>query len=162
MSEMTAKDIRKPSVRDNLFSNEALSAVGLSVDDETWRFLKVFAEATPLIHLRSLIREYRVPDSDSVGEYLGRPLPDICLIDFDSSRRSAAAVAERLHALAPGVAIFAVSSGGGPDAILEAMRSGCTEYLVKPIDREQLVNAVARVGARRKDSKDQSKAQVFG
>jgi pilus assembly protein CpaE len=167
MSEMTAKDIRNSSIGDSLFSNEALAAVGLCVDDETWRFLKVFVEATPLIRLRSLVREYRVPDSDSIDDYLGKPLPDICLVDFDTSRHSAAAVAERLHALAPGVAIFAVSSRVEPNAILEAMRSGCTEYLVKPIDREQLVNAVARVGARRKDNekdnkKGQSKAQVLG
>src|SRR5436853_4010638 len=155
MSEMTAKDIRNSSVGDSPFSNEALSVVGLCVDDETWRFLKVFAEATPLIRLRLLVREYRVPDSDSIGDYLGKPLPDICLVDFDSSRHSAAAAAEHLHALAPGVAIFAVSSRAEPNAILEAMRSGCTEYLVKPIDREQLVNAAARVGARRKDKKDQ-------
>ena len=162
MSEMTEKDIRNSSAGDSLFSNEALSAVGLCVDDETWRFLKVFTEATPLIRLRSLVREYRLPDSDSIGDYLGKPLPDICLIDFDASPRSAAAAAERIHALVPGVAIFAVSSRVEPAAILDAMRSGCTEYLVKPIDREQLVNAAARVGARRKDKKEQTKAQVLG
>jgi pilus assembly protein CpaE len=162
MSEITAKDIRNSSARDSLFSNEALSAVGLCVDDETWRFLKVFTEATPLIRLRSLVREYRLPDSDSIGDYLGKPLPDICLIDFDVSPRSAVAAAERIHALVPGVAIFAVSSRVEPAAILDAMRSGCTEYLVKPIDREQLVNAAARVGARRKDKKEQTKAQVLG
>ena len=162
MNEMTIRDMRNVSSGDRLLSHEALVAVGLCVDEESWHFLRVFSEATPLIQLRSMVREYRVPDSESLSDYLGRPLPDICLVDFDTSRRSAASVAERIHALAPGVAIFALSSRSQPDAILEAMRSGCTEYLVKPIDREQLVNAVARVGARRKDKNDHSKGQVLG
>lgn len=162
MRQMTAKDPRNFSVGESLFSSQALAAVGLCVDDETWRFLKVFAEVTPLIRLRPPVRECRLPDADSLEEYLGQPLPDICLVDFDASRRSATSLAERIHALAPGIALFAVSSRAEPEAILEAMRSGCTEYLVKPIDREQLVNAVARVGARMKDKKEQSRAQVLG
>lgn len=162
MTEMTTKENRRFPAGDSLLSKDALVAVGLCVDDESWRFLKIFSDATPLIQLRSLVKEYRVPDSTSLGDYLGNPLPDICLVDFDASSRSAVSVAERIHSIAPGLAIFALSSRSQPSAILEAMRSGCTEYLVKPIDREQVVNAVARVGARRKDKKDQSKGQVLG
>jgi pilus assembly protein CpaE len=59
--------------------------------------------------------------------------------------------------------VFAVSSQTHPEAILEAMRSGCGEYLVKPLEREQLVKAVARIGSRRKDKEkqDQGRAQVL-
>ena len=49
--------------------------------------------------------------------------------------------AERIHSASPGTALFAISGQSQPDAILEAMRSGCSEYLSKPIQREQLVNA---------------------
>jgi pilus assembly protein CpaE len=43
------------------------------------------------------------------------------------------------------------------------MRSGCGEYLVKPLEREQLVKAIARIGSRRKDKekKEQGRAQVL-
>jgi pilus assembly protein CpaE len=41
------------------------------------------------------------------------------------------------------------------------MRCGCSEYLVKPIDREQLVSALIRIGARRKEKLEQNRAQLL-
>jgi pilus assembly protein CpaE len=41
------------------------------------------------------------------------------------------------------------------------MRSGCSEYLLKPVGREQLLNAVARVGGRRRERLQVNKAQVL-
>ncbi len=69
-------------------------------------------------------------------------------------------VAERIRSGLPSVAVFAVSSQIHPEAILEAMRCGCGEYLAKPLDREQLINAMLRIGAQRKEKVDQSRAQL--
>jgi pilus assembly protein CpaE len=127
-----------------------------------WRFLGLFAGSTGLIKLRTRVGDYRsAQDQDAILECLGNPAPDICLVDFDKDRQSAAIVAERIHSGLPDTAVFAVSSQTHPDAILEAMRSGCGEYLVKPIDREQLVKAVARIGARRKEKQEQGRAQIL-
>jgi pilus assembly protein CpaE len=41
------------------------------------------------------------------------------------------------------------------------MRSGCSEYLIKPIDQEQLLNAMARIGGRRKERKEHLNARVL-
>ena len=41
------------------------------------------------------------------------------------------------------------------------MRCGCSEYLIKPIDREQLVNALVRIGARGREKKEQGRGQVL-
>jgi len=41
------------------------------------------------------------------------------------------------------------------------MRSGCTEYLIKPVDRDQLVEALARVGGRKKEKREQITGQVL-
>ncbi len=94
-------------------------------------------------------------------ESLGNSTPDICIVDFDKDRHSAAMVAERIHSGLPETAVFAVSSQTHPEAILEAMRSGCGEYLVKPLDREQLVKAIARIGSRRREKQEQGRAQVL-
>src|SRR5437762_13902015 len=40
------------------------------------------------------------------------------------------------------------------------MRSGCSEYLLKPLDPEQLLNAVARVGGRRGEKKESNRGQM--
>jgi len=162
MKPMTAKDPTSASARESFYLGEPVSVVGVCVEEEMWRFLGLFAGSTGLIQLRARVGDYRsAQDQDAILECLGNPAPDICLVDFDKDRRSAAMVAERIHSGLPDTAVFAVSSQTHPDAILEAMRSGCGEYLVKPIDREQLVKAVARIGARRKEKQEQGRAQVL-
>lgn len=162
MRTMTSKDLTGASPRESFYMSEPVSVVGISVDDEVWRFLGLFAGSTGLIQLRSRVGDDRSAlDQDAILENLGSPNPDICLIDFDKDRRGAAIIAERIHTALPDTAIFAVSSQTHPDAILEAMRAGCGEYLIKPIDREQLVKAVARIGARRRDKQEQGRAQLL-
>ncbi len=159
MSTMPAKDTRN-APRDGFSPGEPLSLISICLDKETWGTLKLFADSAPVVRLQKHLGEYRIDDHESVLEWIGNPAPDVCLIDFDKDRRSAAIVAERIHADAPETAIFAVSSQSQPDLIIQAMRSGCGEYLVKPLDVEQLLNAVARVGARRKERKETDRAQV--
>ncbi len=162
MRTMTYKETTGASPRESFYMSEPVSVVGISVDDEVWRFLGLFAGSTGLIQLRNRVGDDRGGlDQDAILENLGSPNPDICLIDFDKDRRGAAIIAERIHTALPDTAVFAVSSQTHPDAILEAMRAGCGEYLIKPIDREQLVKAVARIGARRRDKQEQSRAQLL-
>jgi pilus assembly protein CpaE len=159
MNPMSIRDALNNSSRESFSSSEPLSVVGVCLDEETWTVLKQFAESAPLIKLRSHISEYRVHDNDSVTDWLGNPPPDICIVDFD--RRLAASAAEMIHSAAPETAIFAVSSDAQPDLIIQAMRSGCSEYLLKPMGREQLLNSVARVGGRRRERLQPFKAQVL-
>jgi len=160
MSAMTSKNPAQASSRESIPPSEPLSVVSICLDKETWGILKIFVDSTPVVRLQKHLSDYRVDDHESVLEWVGDPPPDICLLDFDSDRRSAAMVAERIHADAPETAIFAVSAQSQPDLIIQAMRSGCSEYLLKPLDPEQLLNAVARVGGRRREKKDGDRAQV--
>ncbi len=161
MTQMMANEFTSASTgRDNFNLGEQVSVVCVSIDDETWRFLGLFAGSTGLIQLRARVGEYRkTQDQDALLQSLVEATPDICLIDFDKDRQSAAVVAERIHSGMAKTAVFAVSSQTHPEAILEAMRSGCQEYLSKPLDREQLLKAIARIGARRKD-KDKDKQET--
>jgi pilus assembly protein CpaE len=161
MNPMSIREALNNSSRESYSSSERLSVVGVCLDDETWHVLKQFAESAPLIRLRSHLSEYRVQEADSAAEWLGEPAPDICIVDFDRDRRKAALAAENIHSAAPESAIFAVSSDAQPDLIIQAMRSGCSEYLLKPMGREQLLNAVARVGGRRKERAQPFRAQVL-
>src|SRR5438034_801407 len=162
MSAMTSKNpLQASSSREGIPPGEPLSLVSICLDKDTWGILKLFADSTPVVRLQKHLGDYRLDDHESVLEWVGDPAPDVCLLDFDKDRRSAAVVAERIHSDAPDAAIFAVSSQSQPDLIIQAMRSGCSEYLLKPLDTEQLLNAVARVGGRRKERKDVDKAQVL-
>src|SRR6266704_5336376 len=160
MSAMTSKNPAQASSRESIPPSEPLSVVSICLDKETWGILKLFADSTSVVRLQKHLGDYRLDDHESVLEWVGDPAPDICLLDFDGDRRSAAMVAERIHADAPDSAIFAVSSQSQPDLIIQAMRSGCSEYLLKPLDPEQLLNAVARVGGRRREKKESDRAQM--
>src|SRR3989442_5138638 len=160
MSTMPAKDTPN-TPRDGFSPGEPLSLISICLDKETWGTLKLFADSAPVVRLQKHLGEYRIDDHESVLEWIGNPPPDVCLIDFDKDRRSAATAAERIHASAPETAIFAVSSQSQPDLIIQAMRSGCGEYLVKPIDRKQLFTALAPVGGRTKENKEHYRAQVL-
>ena len=161
MNPMSIRDALNNSPRESFSTSEPLSVVGVCLDEQTWTVLKQFAESAPLIKLRSHLSEYRIQDSDSATDWLGDPTPDICIVDFDRDRRRAAAAAENIHSAAPETAIFAVSADAQPDLIIQAMRSGCSEYLLKPMGREQLLNAVARVGGRRRERAQPFRAQVL-
>jgi pilus assembly protein CpaE len=162
MRTMVESDSWNGSGRESFPSGEPLSVVAICLDDETWRFLNLFANAQPLIRMRSQVGSYRSdPDQEAILDLLGDPAPEVCLLDFDRNRRAAVMMAESIHTSLPGTAIFAVSSQSQPNAILEAMRCGCSEYLVKPIDRDQLTSAVMRIGARRKEKQDQNRAQML-
>ena len=161
MNPMSIRDALNNSPRESFSTSEPLSVVGVCLDEQTWTVLKQFAESAPLIKLRSHLSEYRIQDSDSATDWLGDPPPDICIVDFDRDRRRAAAAAENIHSAAPETAIFAVSADAQPDLIIQAMRSGCSEYLLKPMGREQMLNAVARVGGRRRERAQPFRAQVL-
>lgn len=161
MNPLSLKEALNISPRENFSNTDPLSVVGICLDEDTWTVLKSFAASAPLIRLRSHLSEYRVQELDPGTEWMGGPAPDICIVDFDHDRRKAALAAENIHGASPDTAIFAVSADAQPDLIIQAMRSGCSEYLLKPMGREQLLNAVARVGGRRKERAQPFRAQVL-
>lgn len=161
MNPLSIKDALNSAPRESFSNSEPLSVVGVCLDEDTSSALRSFAESAPLIRLRSNFAEYRTQDNDPGIQWMGTPTPEICIVDFDRDRRKAAAAAENIHSASPQTAIFAVSADSQPDLIIQAMRSGCSEYLLKPIGREQLLNAVARVGGRRKERTHTARAQVL-
>jgi pilus assembly protein CpaE len=73
----------------------------------------------------------------------------IALIDFDRKPDEAAQSAEILHQMFPGkIAIIAVSKRGHEELILQAMRSGCSEFLPCPFILSQFTDMVGRLQSR--------------
>ena len=73
----------------------------------------------------------------------------ICLIDFDRSQDMAAQTAASVQPLAGGRAtLMALSADEDPQLILNAMRAGCTEYLRKPLQADELANCLRKLRAR--------------
>lgn len=70
----------------------------------------------------------------------------LCVIDFDRDTLLAAECAEVLRQAMPGrLALAAISSRTEPGAVLEAMRAGCSEFFLQPLDALEFADAVLRV-----------------
>jgi len=69
----------------------------------------------------------------------------VCFIDYDQNTEQAIWITEHLRANYPDVYVFAVSAYSDPERIIAAMRVGCSEYLLKPILTERVLDGLARV-----------------
>ena len=73
----------------------------------------------------------------------------VCLIDFDKNKDLAVQTAGGLQASATGhTTLIALSAEESPDLILHAMRTGCTEFLTKPLRAEQLSGLLRKLRQR--------------
>ncbi len=85
-----------------------------------------------------------------VGRALDLAQIRICFIDYDRNTEEAIWITERLRSEYPDVYSFAVSAYSEPEAIIAAMRAGCAEYLLKPVQHERVLDGLARVEAKQK------------
>ncbi len=73
----------------------------------------------------------------------------LCVIDFDRDRVEAVHTANALQQMfGARITMIALSGRADPTLILDAMRSGCNEYLVKPLRIEQLSDSLVRLQSR--------------
>src|SRR5579884_1347203 len=143
---------QKPPLPQTQFSMGApLRLATVCLDAQSTQRLAELAESTPLVRLQGELTDY-LRESQELPAHWARTEFEICLIDFDRNRARARLTAEKIHASLPRVAIFAVSSDSQPELIIQAMRSGCSEYLLKPLAQEQLLQSLARVAGRRKEN----------
>jgi pilus assembly protein CpaE len=88
----------------------------------------------------------------------------ICVIDFDLDRELAIETALSLQQLlGPKALPIAVSKKSSSNLVIDAMRAGCMEYLNKPIEAEQLSQALIRLRMRWKSpNSDEPTGQLLG
>src|SRR6266581_3721314 len=86
----------------------------------------------------------------------------ICVINFDDGVEEGCRISERLReGCGSSVSIFAASSNSSPDQIIRAMRCGCSEYLVKPFEASQVLDALAHVESRRHGKVQSQKGKII-
>jgi pilus assembly protein CpaE len=149
-----------PSDRQHALSSDSsgshqLSVLTIALDRESQRLLKLWLSTASLREVPSY------PEDNAFLESMETSAPDVCLVDFDKDSRKAFLIAEHIHQESPDTAIFAVSSDAQPDVIIQAMRSGCGEYLFKPLVRDQLLQAITRAGGRRRERKERSNSHIM-
>src|SRR5579864_2089642 len=136
--------------------NIAVSTVGL--DPMSYRTLASFMLAVPGAVMVANLDGYSGAERE-IARVGDRTRTRICFIDYDQNYEQAVWVTEHLRNNNPEVSVFAVSSNTEPERIVAAMRVGCTEYLLKPLQNDRVLDALARVDAKRRDT---TRAKVHG
>jgi pilus assembly protein CpaE len=74
----------------------------------------------------------------------------ICLVDLDQRADEGTRTCQRLRDGCEGVAVFAACSDLDPEHIVAALRAGCSEYLAKPFQLDDVTAALTRLEQRRR------------
>lgn len=131
-------------------SRRTLGIVTVSVDKRAVASLHDIVKSLPGFEITGELEQQDATDA-SVFQAMQQWQPDVCVIDFDSDRDGAASRAEQIKNAMPLTAVFALASDSRPERIIEAMRSGCSEYLIKPPERERLVEALLKHEQKKRD-----------
>jgi pilus assembly protein CpaE len=131
-------------------SRRTLGIVTVSVDKRAVAGLHDIVNSLPGFEITGELDRLDVTDA-ALMQALQQRQPDICLIDFDNDLEGAALRAEQIKNAMPLTAVFAIASDSRPERIIEAMRSGCSEYLLKPPARERVVEALLKHEQKKRD-----------
>lgn len=139
-----------PSNPDN---KQDITVLAIHLDDAAVHLLSRVVTSVTGFTLGASLRQYFGEKDASLIRTLREVHPDVCIIDLDRDRSMALDTVEYLRRTSVNpISIFAVSSRMEPEAIIEAMRSGCTEYLEKPLVSDRLQEALIQVVRKRRDS----------
>ena len=114
----------------------------------SWRILTICpnpgirSELAQLIHKFGLpdpiTEEVSYPDARSLGQMLTAHQPNLCFVDVTRITRDALAAIQTINQTDPGIGVVALLPGNDPELILKCLRQGATEFLIQPLNEEQL------------------------
>jgi len=126
-----------------------VAAMAVCLDQVSFEALSHFVAGVPGAVIIGNLDHYAGVERE-VGRALDLAHTRICFIDYDRNTEEAMWVTERLRSEYPDVHTFAVSAYSEPEAIIAAMRAGCAEYLLKPVQHERVLDGLARVESKQK------------
>ena len=154
---MTMTDNRM-NIQGSRSSELAIGVLCINMDPASRERLEMLVAETPGAHVVDNVD--RQVTAREVVSLLEQFQHRVCVIDFDEGEDSGRAC-QRLHDGGDGsVSLFAASCDSSPDHIIRAMRCGCSEYLIKPFQADQILGALAHVQARRRGSLQAQKGRV--
>jgi pilus assembly protein CpaE len=102
----------------------------------------LLAQALPLAPIHD-VNVY--PNRRQLVDLLRAFDPALCFLDFSTSKADAFQFVQDLHALLPGLPIVAVLASNDPDLVLQCIRQGAADFLIRPFTNDQLDSAVEKL-----------------
>lgn len=85
------------------------------------------------------------PDSKGLQQLLGTHQPNVCFVDFAGNVDMALNLVNLINHTDPGIGIVAVMPSNDPELILRSMRHGATEFMMSPLNQDQLQGALDKL-----------------
>jgi pilus assembly protein CpaE len=131
-------------------ASTGVAVITVSLDPTSYEAISYFIAGVPGAVVVGNLDHYSGAERN-IGRALDPARTRICFIDYDANTEEAIWITARLRAECPDVHCFAVSSHSDPDRIIAAMRAGCAEYLVKPVEHERVLDGLTRAEATQKE-----------
>lgn len=140
-----------------------LSVVIVATDNEQRAVLQVLVDGTSVARTVHSCASFPVAASDPVTRRVRTANPDVTLVDIPAENPPLALRAiELLHQEMPDAAIFAVGNLNQPQVIVNAMRAGAREFIERPTNTTDLLEAFVRLTtAQRRGKQEGIRGKVF-
>src|SRR6201998_4055347 len=140
-----------------------LSVVIVATDNEQRALLQVLVDGTSVARTAKSCASFPVGAADPVIRRVRSANPDVTLVDIPNDNPSLALRAiELLHQEMPDTAVFAIGSLNQPQVIVNAMRAGAREFIERPTNTTDLLEAFVRLtAAQRRGKQEGLRGKVF-
>ncbi|MGA2745611.1 MAG: AAA family ATPase [Candidatus Sulfotelmatobacter sp.] len=140
-----------------------LSVVIVATDNEQRAVLQVLVDGTTVGRTVHTCASFPVTASDPVARRVRAANPDVTLVDIPADNPPLALRAiELLHEEMPDSAIFAIGNLSQPQVIVNAMRAGAREFIERPANTADLIDAFVRLQAsQRRGRQEGIRGKVF-
>lgn len=117
--------------------SEKISVVVIDPDEKSRQSVKALLKG---VHRVKIVAE--TGDLTRGFEKIGELKPNVVILDLSPNAEQTLKMAERLTQTFPQTTLFVTSFQIIPEIIIKAMRAGAREFLFKPLNRDELVNAI--------------------
>jgi pilus assembly protein CpaE len=136
----------KVTIRGSRSSERRIGILCINLDPVSREGLETLVAQTPGAHVVDNVDRHITPRE--VMRMLDEFQHRVCVINFDEGEDSARTSQRIRDGCDSSLSIFAASSDPHPDQIIAAMRSGCSEYLTKPFQAKQILDALSHIESR--------------
>ena len=140
-----------------------LSVVIVATDNEQRALLQVLVDGTTVARTAHTCASFPVGAADPITRRVRAANPDVTLVDIPADNPTQALRAiELLHQEMPEGAIFAIGNLNQPQVIVNAMRAGAREFIERPTNTTDLLEAFVRLtAAQRRGKQEGLRGKVF-
>jgi pilus assembly protein CpaE len=132
-----------------LEASAKIGVIGVWLDPTAYLAVSQFMAGVPGATTLGNLEHYAGVERE-IGRALDHTATRLCFIDYDRNTEEAIWATERLRSEFPDVHVFAVSAYSEAETIIAAMRAGCAEYLLKPLQHDRVLDSLARAQAKQK------------